>query len=73
VPPEAELWCEPNPIVEVGEPVDQILNVAKAHRAELIVLGVRSASTVPAVTHIPWTTAHKIIATAECPVLTVHG
>ena len=73
VPPEAELWCEPNPIVEVGEPVDQILNVAKAHRAELIVLGVRSASTVPAVTHIPWATAHKIIAAAECPVLTVHG
>jgi len=73
IPPEAELWCEPNTIVEVGEPARQILNVAKARRADLIVLGVKSAEVVPGIGHVPWATAHKIIAGAECPVLTVRG
>ena len=71
IPPEADLWCEPHTIVEVGEPAEQILKVAKARRADLIVLGVKSAAAVPGAAHIPWTTAHKIIAEAECPVLTV--
>ena len=71
IPPEAELWCEPHTIIEVGDPAEQILNVAKARRAGLIVLGVKAAEVVPGIGHIPWTTAHKIIAGAECPVLTV--
>lgn len=73
IPPEAELWCEPNTMVEVGEPAEQILNVAKARRADLIVLGIKSASAAPGATHIPWATAHRIIAAAECPVLTVRA
>ncbi|HWF38527.1 MAG TPA: universal stress protein [Candidatus Acidoferrales bacterium] len=73
ISPEAELWCEPNTIIEVGEPAQQILNVAKARRADLIVLGVKAAEVMPGVGHVPWATAHKIIAGAECPVLTVRG
>ena len=60
-------------MIEVGDPAEQILNVAKVRRAELIVIGVKAASVVPGATHIPWATAHKIISTAECPVLTVRG
>lgn len=71
VPPEAELWCEPHTMVEVGEPAEQILNVAKARRAELIVLGTKSAAAAPGAAHIPWSTTHKVIAGAECPVFTV--
>jgi nucleotide-binding universal stress UspA family protein len=73
IPPDAELWCEPHTIIEAGEPAEQILNVAKARRADLIVLGVKSAEVVPGIGHMPWATAHKIIANAECPVLTVRG
>ena len=73
IPPEAALWCEPNTIIEVGEPAQQILNVAKARRVDMIVLGVKSAEVVPGIGHVPWATAHKIIAGAECPVLTVRG
>jgi nucleotide-binding universal stress UspA family protein len=73
VPTEAELWCKPNMLVEVGNPAEQILNVAKAHRAELIVMGVKAAAVAPAATHSPWATAHRIISAAQCPVLTVRG
>jgi nucleotide-binding universal stress UspA family protein len=60
-------------IIEAGEPAEQILNLAKARRADLIVIGVKSAAAVPAAGHLPWSTAHRIISMAECPVLTVHG
>ena len=70
---EAELWCEPSTIIEVGEPAEQILNVAKVRRAELIVIGVKAASVVLGATHLPWATAHKIISGANCPVLTVRA
>jgi len=73
IPAEAELWCEPKTIIEVGEPAEQILNMAKARRADLIVIGVRDAAVAPGAAHNPWATAHKIIAKAECPVLTVRG
>jgi len=73
IPPEADLWCEPHTLVEVGEPAEQILNVAKARRSDLIVLGIKNAAAIPGAAHIPWTTAHKVIAGAECPVLTVRG
>lgn len=72
VSPEADLWCEAHVRVEVGEPAEQILNVAKARRTDLIVLGVKSADAFSGAGHIPWTTAHKIIAGAECPVITLH-
>lgn len=73
LPPEAALWCDPHVIIEVGDPAEQILNLAKARRADLIVIGVKAASAVPAAAHLPWATAHRIISMAECPVLTVHG
>jgi nucleotide-binding universal stress UspA family protein len=71
VSPEADLWCEAHVLVEVGEPAEQILNVAKARHTDLIVLGVKSADAFPGAGHVPWTTAHKIIAGAECPVITL--
>jgi len=73
VPEGADLWCEPNFVVEVGEPAERILAVAKEHQADMIVLGLKSTSALGAATHLPWATAHKIIAQAECPVLTVRG
>ncbi len=74
VPPEAEMWCEPHFAVERGPAAEKILEVAKQRKADLIVLGVRRPSGFPgAATHLPVATAHKIVAHAECPVLTVRG
>ncbi|MGA7625931.1 MAG: universal stress protein [Candidatus Acidiferrales bacterium] len=74
VPSEAELWCEPRFAVEQGAAAETILQVAKDRKADLIVLGVRPATGFPgAATHLPMATAHKVVAQAACPVLTVRG
>ena len=74
VPAEAELWCVPEYLVEKGNPAEKILEVAARTGAELIILGVRQPSGFPgAATHLPITTAHKVVAHARCPVLTIRG
>lgn len=73
VPLEAEAWCKPQYLVEIGEPAQKILQVAELSKADLIVLGVKRVHRALGVTHIPWTIAHKIIAEARCPVLTVRS
>lgn len=73
VPLEAEAWCKPRFIAEIGEPAQKILQVAELNKADLIVLGVKRVHRALGVTHIPWTIAHKIIAEARCPVLAVRG
>jgi nucleotide-binding universal stress UspA family protein len=71
LPDEADLWCEPEIIVQFGEPADAILKVAAETKAELIALGVRKAGTFPG--HLPPATAYKVVCQATCPVLTVRG
>lgn len=74
VPAEVDLWCQPNYFVDQGEAADCILRMAEMRRADLIVLGVKHAERhLTAVTHFPWTTAHKVVSLATCPVLTVRG
>jgi nucleotide-binding universal stress UspA family protein len=74
IPAEAELWCHPKCFVKHGSPTDQILELAKTRHADLIVLGVRRAEGHwGASTHLPWSTAHKVVSQAGCPVLTVRG
>ena len=73
IPADSEFWCEANSLIEVGQPAEQILNVAKARRSQLIVLGVKAASNLTAAAHLPWAIAHKILSAAECPVFTVRG
>ena len=72
-PMEAEAWCKPQYLAEIGEPAQKILQVAELSKADLIVLGVKRVYRALGVTHIPWTIAHKIIAEARCPVLTVRS
>jgi nucleotide-binding universal stress UspA family protein len=74
VPQDAELWCRPEAVVEYGDPAARILEVAKQRDADLIVLGVRDAAgRMGAATHLERATAHKVVAHASCPVLTVRG
>jgi nucleotide-binding universal stress UspA family protein len=75
LPPEAELWCEPEFLLEHGTPADVILRAAQGESAEtcadLIVLGVRKAANFPG--HLPPATAYKVVCQATCPVLTIRG
>jgi nucleotide-binding universal stress UspA family protein len=73
IPADSEFRCGANTLIEVGQPAEQILNVAKARRSQLIVLGVKTASSLTAAAHLPWAIAHRILSAAECPVFTVRG
>jgi nucleotide-binding universal stress UspA family protein len=69
IPAEAELWCEPECLVEPGDTAETILKVAKEKHADLIVLGVRSrkGSAHERIGHV----AYRVVTEADCPVLTV--
>jgi nucleotide-binding universal stress UspA family protein len=69
-PEDALLRYSPDPVVQFGSPADHILQTAAEWHADLIVLGARPEH-VDAATHLPWKTAHKVVARANCPVLTV--
>jgi len=74
VPPQAELWCVPDYVVEHGAPAEKILEIAAKRNAELIVLGVHKPTGLyGAATHLPMAVAHKVVSLAPCPVLTVRG
>lgn len=74
VTPEAALWCEPEFVVEQGDPAEQILSVARRRHADMIVLGIKSVEGNSAASaHLPWTVTHNVIAGASCPVLTVRA
>lgn len=74
VPQDAKLELPPDVSVEYGEPPERIVEVARQRGADLIVIGVRDAAgRMGAATHLERATAHKIVAHAPCPVLTVRG
>jgi nucleotide-binding universal stress UspA family protein len=74
VPSNARRWCHPSPIVQFGDTANGILEVATEIGADLIVLGARDAAGhLGAATHFERAIAHKVVAHARCPVLTVRG
>ena len=60
----------PTPMVEFGSPAERILQTATEQDADLIVLGIRPRHLEAAI-HLLWGTAYKVVALANCPVLTV--
>jgi|YelNatPaOPRAMG01_1025707.scaffolds.fasta_scaffold54047_2 nucleotide-binding universal stress UspA family protein len=70
-PSEAEHWCEPECIVESGDPAETILRIAKERKTDLIVLGVRSPEEL-ARQHLS-NVAYPVVAGSDCPVLTVRA
>jgi nucleotide-binding universal stress UspA family protein len=74
VPDEAETWCKPEYFVERGGAAERILDLANLREVDLIVLGAQPERGIPgAATHLPIATAHKVVAHAKCPVLTVRS
>lgn len=68
VPKDAALAYTPEVLMEFGSAPDCIVSAAVEREADLIVLGARRTDVT---THLPWTTVHKVVAQAPCPVLTV--
>lgn len=74
LPPEVELWCRPELLVEYGHPAETILRIANTQKADLIVLGVRRADRrIGVATHLARATAHEVVSHASCPVLTIRA
>ena len=74
VPKKANFEFPPEVAVEYGEASDRIVEVAKRRGVDLIVIGVRDAAgRLSAATHLERAIAHKVVAHAPCPVLTVRG
>jgi nucleotide-binding universal stress UspA family protein len=72
LPKDVDVNGPPEVAVEYGEPAERIVEAAKQRHADLIVLGVRGAEGhIGAATHLERATAHKVVAHALCPVLTV--
>jgi len=74
LPSDLTLPQPPDFAVEFGRPADAILSAAGKRGACMIVLGVRGAEGHRvAATHFEGATAHKVVAHARCPVLTVRA
>jgi nucleotide-binding universal stress UspA family protein len=75
VPKEAELLSSPECLVERGRASEKIVDVAAQRQVDLIVMGARplEGRFRGPTTHLPLTTAHKVVLQAPCPVLTVRG
>ncbi len=68
VPTDASLAYAPEVVMEFGQAAECILNTAAEREADLIVLGAHPADVTG---HLPWSTVHRVVAHAACPVLTV--
>ena len=73
VPDDAKLEFSPEAVLEYGEPAERIVELSKLREVDLIVVGVRNANHIGAATHLEGAVAHKVVAHAPCPVLTVRG
>jgi len=71
VPEDANLWCKPQVVVEIGAAAESIARTAQDRQVDLIVMGVHPGRIVAS--HLPWTVVHSVVRHARCPVLTVRG
>jgi len=72
IPNDVDLPYAPETLLEFGSASECILRLAGEREADLIVLGARNSVEV-GTTHLPWSTAHHVIAHAPCPVLTIRA
>lgn len=68
VPPDAELWCEPEFIVKVGDPEQELLGYAGKERPDMIVLGLPPEKKF---SNFRTGVTYKLVSSAPCPVLTI--
>jgi len=71
VPRGTEPHCKLDFEVPVGEPVEQILQIAAETKADLIVMGAKRREILAG--NVPHTMAYRVVCGARCPVLTVRS
>lgn len=71
VPEQAREFCDPRTFVAVGSAHDRILDHIREESIDLLVLGIRKSSHLSMVMRTSG--AFRIIADADCPVLTIRG
>ena len=69
IPSDAKLWCAPEIMVEVGDPVLEVQGYAEKERPDLIVLGLPRNKEFGA--HFRTGVTYKLVSSAPCPVLTI--
>lgn len=69
VPSDAKSWCDPEFLVQIGDPALEVLNRANTDRPDLIVLGLPFDKDFSA--HLRTGVTYKLVTSAPCPVLTV--
>jgi nucleotide-binding universal stress UspA family protein len=71
VPHDARLSSEPAYVVGMDFLPEGILEAAKTHKADLIVMGANRVISPHLASHLPWAVTHEVISKARCPVLTI--
>src|ERR1700687_6140183 len=71
IPSEPKLLYEPEVVVEIGPVAERILAVANELIADIIVMGVRGAGAFAETASHFGSIAHRVVALAPCPVMTV--
>jgi len=71
VPSGAEVWCNTQFRMAVGDPAAEILRFAQDNNVDLIVMGAKARAGLAG--HVPGTKAYKVVSSAHCPVLTVRS
>jgi nucleotide-binding universal stress UspA family protein len=69
VPEDAKQWCEPELVIEVGDPLKELLGWAETERPDLIVLGLPAGKKFNG--GFRSSVTYNLVAQAPCPVLTV--
>lgn len=69
VPDSTRQWCECREVTALGRPHEQIVRLAEAESADLIVMGVHGRHTLDL--GIFGSTTNQVVRNAPCPVLTV--
>jgi nucleotide-binding universal stress UspA family protein len=67
----ADLHCKLDFELAVGEPAEQILQIAEETKADLIIMGAKARSSLAG--NVPRTKAYRVVCGARCPVLTVRS
>lgn len=69
VPQTKELHCKPELDLAYGQPIEEILRVAREAKADLIVIGAKKGGALAG--HVPGSKAYGVVRGAKCPVLTI--
>ncbi|HEY6306799.1 MAG TPA: universal stress protein [Candidatus Angelobacter sp.] len=69
VPSDAKRWCEPELVVDIGDPALEVVGYAQKERPDLIVLGLPHDKKFNS--HFRTGVTYKLVSSAPCPVLTI--